>query len=121
MGEADHIAPLPNKLILGSYVRELIPPNVGTGPHRKNVQAVTLAVWTTTACLGTGIFYQPWFVIGSNYRAAALGLVFPGAGYLASANPLGYILLVLTLAAIPPALFAVSYAPLTMPFPAVAC
>ncbi|KAL6364086.1 hypothetical protein LRP88_03519 [Fusarium phalaenopsidis] len=90
----------------GSYVQELIPPNVGTGPHRKNVQAVTLTVWIATACLGTALFYQPWLTIGSNYRAAALGLVFPGAGYLASANPLGYILLVLTFTAIPPALFA---------------
>ncbi|KAI8718184.1 Ldi domain-containing protein [Fusarium sp. LHS14.1] len=90
----------------GSHVRELIPPNVGSGPHRKNVQAVTLAVWITTACLSTALFYQPWVGVGSNYRAAALGLVFPGAGYLASANPLGYILFVLTLAAIPPALFA---------------
>lgn len=99
----------------------MIPPNVGTGPHRKNVQAVTLTVWIATACLGTVLFYQPWFNIGPNYRAAALGLVFPGAGYLASANPLGYILLVLTLAAIPPALFAVSYTPFNMPFLAVIC
>ncbi|RTE76498.1 hypothetical protein BHE90_009047 [Fusarium euwallaceae] len=90
----------------GSYVRELIPPNVGTGPHRKNVQAVTLTVWTATAFLGTAFFYQPWFNIEPNYRAAALGLVFPGAGYLASANALAYILLVLTWVAIPPALFA---------------
>ncbi|KAF5026815.1 hypothetical protein F66182_1099 [Fusarium sp. NRRL 66182] len=92
--------------ITGPYVKDLIPPNVGSGPHRKNVQARTLGVWVAVAVLALGIFFQNHLDIGPKYRAAALGLVFPGAGYLASANVLGGILFVLTWASLPLALFA---------------
>jgi hypothetical protein len=89
-------------------VKDLIPPNVGSGPHRKNVQARTLGAWIALVLVALGIFFQDYADIGPKYRAAALGLIFPGAGYLASANVLGGILFVLTWASVPLALFAVS-------------
>jgi hypothetical protein len=89
-------------------VKDLIPPNVGSGPHRKNVQARTLGVWIALAFTALAIFFQKYVDVGPRYRAAALGLIFPGAGYLASANVLSGILFVLTWASIPLALFAVS-------------
>ncbi|RKK72612.1 hypothetical protein BFJ69_g9928 [Fusarium oxysporum] len=91
---------------VGPYVKDLIPPNVGSGPHRKNVQARTLGVWMALVFTALGIFFQNYVDIGPKYRAAALGLVFPGAGYLASANVLGGILFALTWASVPLALFA---------------
>ncbi|VTT58902.1 unnamed protein product [Fusarium fujikuroi] len=90
----------------GPYVKDLIPPNVGSGPHRKNVQARTLGVWIALTFTALGIFFQDYVDLGPKYRAAALGLVFPGAGYLASANALSEILFVVTWASIPLALFA---------------
>ncbi|KAG6994317.1 Linalool dehydratase/isomerase [Fusarium oxysporum f. sp. conglutinans] len=90
----------------GPYVKDLIPPNVGSGPHRKNVQARTLGVWIALVLTALGIFFQNYVDVGPKYRAAALGLVFPGAGYLASANVLGGILFALTWASVPLALFA---------------
>ncbi|PNP79437.1 hypothetical protein FNYG_07272 [Fusarium nygamai] len=90
----------------GPYVKDLIPPNVGSGPHRKNVQARTLGVWIALALTALGIFFQDYVDIGTKYRAAALGLIFPGTGYLASANVLGGILFARTWASIPLALFA---------------
>ena len=54
------------------------------------------------------IFFQPWYSLDQRIRAAALGLVFPGAGYLTSANILGAVLLALTWLAVPFSLFAVS-------------
>ncbi|KAF5568663.1 hypothetical protein FPHYL_2679 [Fusarium phyllophilum] len=90
----------------GPYVKDLIPPNVGSGPHRKNVQARTLGVWITFVLVSLGIFFQSYVDIGPKYRAADLGLIFPGAGYLASPNVLGGILFVLTWASVPLALFA---------------
>ncbi|KAF5975919.1 hypothetical protein FCOIX_7456 [Fusarium coicis] len=90
----------------GPYVKDLIPPNVGSGPHRKNVQARTLGVWIALAFTALAIFFQKYVDVGPKYRAAALGLMFAGAGYLASANVLGGILFVLTWASIPLVLFA---------------
>lgn len=92
----------------GPYVKDLIPPNVGSGPHRKNVQARTLGVWIALTFTALGIFFQEYVDIGPKHKAAALGLIFPGAGYLASANVLSGILFVVTWASIPLALFAVS-------------
>lgn len=88
-------------------MKDLIPPNVGSGPHRKNIQARTLGVWIALTFIAIGIFFQEYVDIGPKPRAAALGLIFPGAGYLASANVLSGILFVLTWASIPLALFAV--------------
>ncbi|KAF5652788.1 hypothetical protein F25303_2925 [Fusarium sp. NRRL 25303] len=90
----------------GPYVKDLIPPNVGSGPHRKNVQARTLGIWIALTFTALGIFFQEYVDIGPKPRAAALGLTFPGAGFLASANVLGGTLFVLTWACIPLALFA---------------
>ncbi|KAF5541359.1 linalool dehydratase-isomerase precursor [Fusarium napiforme] len=90
----------------GPYVKDLIPPNVGSGPHRKNVQARTLGVYIAFVLVSLGIFFQNYVDVGPKYRAAALGLIFPGAGYLASANVVSGILFVLTWASIPLALFA---------------
>ncbi|KAH7265542.1 uncharacterized protein BKA55DRAFT_660913 [Fusarium redolens] len=85
---------------------DLIPPNVGSRPHRKNVQVRTLGAWIALVLVALSIFFQDYVDIGPKYRAAALGLIFPGAGYLASANVLGGILFVLTWASVPLALFA---------------
>ncbi|KAF5591990.1 uncharacterized protein FSUBG_10294 [Fusarium subglutinans] len=95
-----------NKPMGRPYVKDLIPPNVGSGPHRKNVQARTLGVWIVFVLVSLGIFSQSYVDLGPKYRAAALGLIFPGAGYLASANVVGGILFALTWASIPLALFA---------------
>ncbi|KAI9150872.1 Aldehyde dehydrogenase, dimeric NADP-preferring [Paramyrothecium foliicola] len=89
-----------------TYFRELIPPNVGRGSHRILVQIRTLSVWTLAALFGAFVFFQNWVHVSPKTRAAALGLVFPGAGYLASATVLGAVLFVLTWAALPAALFA---------------
>ncbi|KAF5688645.1 hypothetical protein FDENT_4730 [Fusarium denticulatum] len=90
----------------GPYAKYLIPPNVGSGPHRKNVQARTLGAWIAFVLVSLGILFQNYVDIGPKYRAAALGIIFPGAGYLASANILGGILFAVTWASIPLALFA---------------
>ena len=65
-------------------------------------------VWSLVAAGAVFIFFQPWYSLDQRIRAAALGLIFPGAGYLASANLLGAVLLALTWLAIPFSLFAVS-------------
>ncbi|KAF2813992.1 uncharacterized protein BDZ99DRAFT_567692 [Mytilinidion resinicola] len=85
---------------------ELIPVSVGSGTHRKNVQNKTLLLWTTQAILGLSVFYQKQYVLSPKVRAAALSLVFPGAGYIASANILGGVFFLLTFISLPPALFA---------------
>ncbi|KAF4473187.1 linalool dehydratase-isomerase precursor [Fusarium agapanthi] len=90
----------------GPYAKDLIPPNLGSGPHRKNVQARTLGVWIGFVIVSLGIFSQSYVNLGPTYRAAAVGLIFSGAGYLASANVVGGILFALTWASIPLALFA---------------
>jgi hypothetical protein len=60
------------------------------------------------AAAGFYLFSQKSVDLDPKWRAAALGLVFPGAGYMASANAVGWFLLVLTWALMPMALLAVS-------------
>ncbi|KPM38350.1 hypothetical protein AK830_g8236 [Neonectria ditissima] len=88
------------------YVHELIPPNVAKGAHRRMIQFNTLLTWSTIASVGVAIFYQPWLDIGAKNRAAALSVVFPGAGYLASPNVISLLLFSVTWITIPFALFA---------------
>jgi hypothetical protein len=89
------------------YYKEMIPPHVGTGSHRWVVQLRTLLCWTVQAIVGIFIFYQSSFPIDSKLRSAALGLLFPGAGYIASGNILSIFLLIITLALYPIVLFLV--------------
>jgi hypothetical protein len=58
------------------------------------------------AAAGFYLFSQKSVDLDPKWRAAALGLVFPGAGYMASANAVGWFLLVLTWALMPMALLA---------------
>ncbi|KAJ2893749.1 hypothetical protein MKZ38_008286 [Zalerion maritima] len=95
-----------NGKLPGEYVRELIPPNVGQAAHRHLVQARTLAVWIAVAAVGVFLLYGSVVDMGPKGRAAALTLVFPGAGYIAAANLVSALLLVLTWALMPLALFA---------------
>lgn len=86
----------------------LIPAYAGSGEHRKRIQNRTLSQWTGLAALGLGLYFQSVLTLGPKARAAALGLVFPGAGYIASANTAGFSLLAVTYLLLLPALFAVS-------------
>ncbi|KAF5625190.1 uncharacterized protein FTJAE_10087 [Fusarium tjaetaba] len=83
------------------FTREMIPPHVGIGSHRWTVQMRTLLCWAAQATTGLYLFSQHNIPIDTRYKAAALGLLFPGAGYIASGNILGCILLILTLALYP--------------------
>jgi hypothetical protein len=60
------------------------------------------------AAAGFYLFSEKSANLDSKWRAAALGLVFPGAGYIASANVAGCVLFFLTWALMPIALLAVS-------------
>ncbi|KAF4437162.1 hypothetical protein F53441_13120 [Fusarium austroafricanum] len=91
------IAPRPER----RFTKEMIPPHVGIGSHRWHVQMRTLLCWTAQASTGFYLFSQRSFPIDAKVRAAALGLLFPGAGYIASANMLGIVLLIITLALYP--------------------
>ncbi|KAH7047327.1 hypothetical protein B0J12DRAFT_575464 [Macrophomina phaseolina] len=85
---------------------ELIPENVGSGLHRKKVQNRALATWSSLGAIAVYTFYQKPFGLSAPSRAAILGLVFPGAGYVACGNWLGWGLLVLTILTQPFVLFA---------------
>ena len=95
-------------IVFDSAISELIPSSVGQGTTRKSVQNRTLALWAFLTSAGLGIFYQKAYDLSQNARAAALGLVFPGAGFVACANITGALSFVLTWALVPLALFAVS-------------
>lgn len=69
-------------------------------------------MWTILAAIGVATFYQNFFELDTKIRAAALSLVFPGAGYIASCNIAGAILFILTWALSPLVLLAVR-----VPFP----
>lgn len=85
----------------------MIPEDVGSGLHRKSVQNRTLAVWSALALTAVFAFYQSFYRLHNSTRAAALGLVFPGAGYVACGNWLGTGLFILTVLTQPLVLFAV--------------
>jgi len=65
---------------------------------------------------GLTVFYQKSFYLSSNVRAAALGLLFPGAGFIACANVAGGIAFILTFILIPVTLFTVSCSPISINF-----
>jgi hypothetical protein len=52
------------------------------------------------------VYYQKQYTLSFKARAAALSLMLPVAGYIASANILGSIFLLLTFSLLPFALFA---------------
>ncbi len=86
----------------------MIPESVGGGSHRKTVQRRTLGLWISFAIAGLALNNQQYLPLSAQGRAAALSLLFPGAGYIASANVLGTVLLLVTLLLLPVTLFAVS-------------
>ncbi|KAL4939225.1 hypothetical protein BDV06DRAFT_225196 [Aspergillus oleicola] len=86
---------------------EYIPAQAGRGDHRKRVQGRTLTYWLILAGAGLAAFTPNEFAaLSPKTRAAALSLVFPGAGYLACLNLKGAVLLVLTYLFLPVCLFA---------------
>ena len=91
-----------------SDLAELIPGSVGKGSTRKHFQNRVLGQWGLLAISGLAVFYQKSFDVSSNIRVAALGLLFPGAGFIACANVVGGIAFVLTVLPFPLTLFAVS-------------
>lgn len=86
---------------------ELVPDNAGLGTFRKSVQNRTLARWSALSVLGLAAFYQHGIKLSPGMRAAVLGLLFPGAGFIACANWVGAALGVLTVILLPVTLFAV--------------
>jgi hypothetical protein len=66
--------------------------------------------WTTLTVISLAIFHQISFPISSGARAAAIGLLFPGAGFIACGNFVGAIAFAFTWICFPAALFAVSFA-----------
>lgn len=85
---------------------ELIPASVGKGTIRKQFQNRRLRQWALLAVSGLTVFYQKSFHLPSNVRVAALGLLFPGAGFVACANVAGGISFVLTVLLLPLTLLA---------------
>ena len=86
----------------------MIPSYVGEGATRSNRQKRTLLQWGFLALAGLAAYHQTFYELSQKTRAGALGLVFPGAGFIACANITGALSLVLTLALLPVTLFAVS-------------
>ncbi|KAI0126982.1 hypothetical protein BJ170DRAFT_630661 [Xylariales sp. AK1849] len=87
-------------------LKELIPESVGSGSHRKGVQHRTLALWISFAVAGLALNSQQYYPLSTKARAATLSLLFPGAGYIASANVIGTVLLIVTYLLLPVTLLA---------------
>lgn len=85
-----------------------IPSTVGTGTVSKRFRNRTLQQWATLTITGLAIFYQQKFPVPPRARAAAIGLLFPGAGFIASANIVGAFAFILTQALLALSLVAVS-------------
>lgn len=85
----------------------LVPENAGRGDHRRNVQNKTLARWSALSMVGLSAFYQQRIELSPGARAAVLGVLFPGAGFIACANWIGAALGLLTILLLPVTLFAV--------------
>jgi hypothetical protein len=65
--------------------------------------------WTILIAISLAIFHQTSFPISSGARAAAIGLLFPGAGFIACGNLAGAVAFAFTWICFPAALFAVSF------------
>jgi hypothetical protein len=65
--------------------------------------------WTTLTAISLAIFHQNSFPVSSGARAAAIGLLFPGAGFIACGNLAGAVAFAFTWICFPAALFAVSF------------
>ncbi|KAL3474463.1 hypothetical protein BJX99DRAFT_260395 [Aspergillus californicus] len=86
---------------------EYISAQAGQGDYRKRIQARTMTCWSVLAVVGLASFTPNKFLnVSPKARAAALSLVFPGAGYLACFNLKGAVLLVLTYLFLPLCLVA---------------
>jgi hypothetical protein len=81
----------------------LIPETTGKGAVKRYRQLRTLVGWAFASTAGTYVFYK---FESPALRAAALGLVFPGAGLFAVGTMPSMVLFVLTMVAIPLVLFA---------------
>lgn len=81
----------------------LVPEEAGRGAVKRRFQQRTLLAWAGTSALGLYVFYS---FKSPALRAAALGLVFPGAGLTAVGTVPALICFVLTIALIPLVLFA---------------
>ena len=81
---------------------ELIPSYAGHGGHRKHVQRRTLLGWIAMASVGLACFgLGSKASLSIQARAAALSLLFLGAGYIASAKVLASALLAVTYLLLP--------------------
>ena len=106
---SNHLVRVPRLVVVGSNLTatgksEIIPANVGSGPHRKKIQQRTLIAWLGLASVGFLLFKNT--ALEPGIRAAALTLLFPGAGYIACANVFGFTLLGVTYVVLPVCLFA---------------
>ncbi|EXJ91486.1 hypothetical protein A1O3_00034 [Capronia epimyces CBS 606.96] len=85
---------------------ELIPDSASTGKVRQSVQNRTVGWWIVSAIAGLLLFNNNVVHLPPKARAAAVTLVFPGAGYIAAANWPAGLLLLLTYLLLPLCLFA---------------
>lgn len=81
----------------------LIPENVGKGSVKRYRQQQTLITWASISAVGLYAFYT---LNSPPLRAAALGLLFPGAGLVAVFTVPSLLCFVFTFLSIPLALFA---------------
>ncbi|KAK5164291.1 uncharacterized protein LTR77_009986 [Saxophila tyrrhenica] len=86
-----------------SYTYLLVPDRVGLGAAKRRRQYQTLAIW---ASISAGSLYTFYTAPSPALRAAAIGLVFPGAGLFAVGTLPSLLLCLLTLLLIPLVLFA---------------
>ncbi|KAK1851277.1 linalool dehydratase-isomerase precursor [Colletotrichum chrysophilum] len=80
----------------------LIPPSAGRGMIKKYHQRRTLYQYTFLSLAGLWSFHN---LESTSYRAAALGFLFPGAGFTAVASPTAVAAFLLTLVLIPVSIF----------------
>ncbi|EXJ90168.1 hypothetical protein A1O3_03237 [Capronia epimyces CBS 606.96] len=88
---------------------ELIPDHTSNGKIRQAAQRRTLRLWTVLVVTGLILFDNHHVIdlsLSPKSRAAAVTLLFPGAGYIAAANWQAAALLVLTYVLLPVTLFA---------------
>ncbi|KAF2490591.1 hypothetical protein BU16DRAFT_518028 [Lophium mytilinum] len=83
-----------------------IPPTLGANVTSKRFQNRTMVQWATLTAISLTLFHQNIVPVSSGLRAAAVGLIFPGAGYIACANITGAVAFIVTWLSLPAAMFA---------------
>ncbi|KAF2810915.1 uncharacterized protein BDZ99DRAFT_519591 [Mytilinidion resinicola] len=83
-----------------------IPPNLGANVTSKRFQNRTMVQWAVLTTISLTIFHQTIVPVSSRVKAAAVGFIFPGAGFIACANITGAIAFLVTWALLPAAMFA---------------